>query len=244
MHTIQFPSKVKAAHMTDNIVFTRTTRSRRGSVVKSGLRAVAALLIATLVAGPDPATAATSNTPVWIGAGFAGSYRDGTRPGQHGGNQVAFDYYGSAGTTVRIYAAPKNTAYNNQITTHIIASGAGSGDAARCGYYAVVEVRHSGNPIGRVTFSHLAAKAAIGQMARWGGQVGTIANLPLNSGAACYQVKYASGRHSHIEFRNYGSRPACGQDWGVTSIPETRYQGYVGDYGKAPLSGNRCPSGI
>ena len=68
MHTIQFPSKVKAAHMTDNIVFTRTTRSRRGSVVKSGLRAVAALLIATLVAGPDPATAATSNTPVWIGA--------------------------------------------------------------------------------------------------------------------------------------------------------------------------------
>lgn len=204
------------------------------------------LLSALLVASPSPATAATSNTPVWIGAGYAGSYKDGTRPGQHGGNQVAFDFYAKAGTTVKIYAAPKNNAYNSQITAHITGSGAGSGDAAKCGYYAVVEIRHSGNPIGRVTFSHLAAKAATSQINRWGGTVGKIASLPLlgDNGNPCYRVKTSAGVHAHIEFRSYGTRPACAHDWGAISIPETKYQGYVGDYGKAPLSGNRCPGGI
>jgi len=202
-------------------------------------------IVCSLAMGTSlPAEAATSNTPVWIGAGFGGSYMNGTRPGQHGGNQVSFDYYGGAGTTVRIYAAPKNSAYNDQITAHIIGSGAGSGDATYCGYYAVVEIRRSGNAIGRVTFSHLAARAPTGSINRWGGTVGKVASLPLNSGRACYQVRYASGRHTHIEFRSYGSRPACAHDWGATSIPATRYQGYIGDYGKAPLSGNRCPSGI
>lgn len=225
---------------------TTTESPRRTSAAARGLMLFAAIVCACLtVAAPvGPASAATSNTPVWIGAGYSGSYMNGTRPGTHGGNQVAFDYYAGAGTAVRIYAAPKNTAYNNQITAHIIGSGAGSGNAAKCGYYAVVEIRHSGNPIGRVTFSHLAAAAKAGTISRWGGTVGTIASLPLNSGAACYQVKTAAGRHSHIELRSYGTRPACAHDWGATSIPATRYQGYIGNYGKAPLSGNRCPSGI
>ncbi|MGD9798055.1 MAG: hypothetical protein AB7V15_08120, partial [Acidimicrobiia bacterium] len=96
----------------------------------------------------------------------------------------------------------------------------------------------------RVTFSHLAARAATGQIGRWGGTVGKLASLPLTSGYACYQVRSASGRHTHVELRNYGPRAACAHDWGTVSIPETRYQGYLGDYGKAPLSGNRCPSGI
>lgn len=203
------------------------------------------LLGALLVAGPTPAAAATSNTPVWIGAGYAGSYMNGTRPGQHGGNQVAFDFYARAGTTVKIYAAPKNDAYNSQVTAHIIGSGAGSGNAANCGYYAVVEIRRNGNPIGRVMFSHLKAKAATGQVNRWGGTVGTIASLPFNQPrGSCYQVTNSRGQHTHIEFRSYGSRPACAHDWGAISIPATRYQGYIGDYGKAPLSGNRCPDRI
>jgi hypothetical protein len=192
------------------------------------------------------ASAATSNTPVWIGAGYAGSYHDGTRPGQHGGNHVAFDFYQKAGTPVAIYAAPKNNAYNSQITAHITGSGAGSSNAAKCGYYAVVEIRHSGNPIGRVMFSHLAAKAATGPINRWGGSVGKIASLPFNGGNSCYQVSTLNGVHSHIEFRSYGSRPACAHDWGAVSIPATRYQGYIGDYGKAPVlkKGYVCPSGI
>lgn len=231
---------------TDTTIGATTEATQRTRVAARSLMLLAAIMCACLavVAPSNPASAATSNTAVWIGAGYSGSYMSGTRPGTHGGNQVAFDYYAKAGTGVRIYAAPKNTAYNNQITAHITGSGPGSGNAAKCGYYAVVEIRHSGNPIGRVTFSHLAAKAPTGTISRWGGTVGTIASLPLNSGAACYQVRSAAGQHSHIELRSYGVRPACAQDWGATSIPATRYQGYIGNYGKAPLSGNRCPGGI
>ncbi len=223
-----------------------TTEPMRRTTTARGLMLIAAIICAcfTVATQASPASAATSNTPVWIGAGYSGSYTTGTRPGTHGGNQVAFDYFARAGTAVRIYAAPKNSAYNNQITAHIIGSGPGSGNAVKCGYYAVVEIRHSGNPIGRVTFSHLAAMARTGTISRWGGAVGTIASLPLNSGAACYQVKTTAGQHSHIELRSYGTRPACAHDWGAASIPATRYQGYLGNYGKAPLSGNRCPSGV
>ena len=167
-------------------------------------------------------------------------------PGVHGGNQVAFDYYGPADTTVRIYAAPKNSAYNDQITAHITESGESSGNASLCGWRAVVEIRHKGNPIGRVQFSHLKAKATLGQISRWGGTVGRVGAPPKNSGASCYQVSTDAGRHVHIEFRNYGSRPACAHNWGAVSVPATRYQGYLGDYGKAPIDkdGYVCPGGI
>lgn len=200
---------------------------------------------ASLAVAEQPASAAISSTPVWIGAPYDGSYRNGTRPGQHGGNQVAFDYYAPSGRAVKIYAAPKNSAYNSQITAHVIGSGAGSGNAARCGYYAIVEIRRSGNPIGRVTFSHLAAKASLRTISRWGGTVGTIARLPWGYTSGCYQVNTVSGEHTHIEFRNYNTtRAACAQDYGAVSKKATNYQGYLGVYSKAPLSGNRCPSGI
>lgn len=210
---------------------------------------VLALIGGVVIASPAPASAATSNTPVWIGAGFAGSYMNHTRPGTHGGNQVAFDYYALAGTTVSIYAAPKNAAYNNQITAHIVDSNASSmaGGAAKCGYYALVEIRHSGKTIGRVYFGHLAAKASLGTINRWGGKVGKVAELPLNQPdkpGACYVVSRPTGRHSHIEFRSSGSRPACAHDYGAVSVPATKYQGYIGDYGKAPLKNNVCPKGI
>lgn len=168
-----------------------------------------------------------------------------TRPGTHGGNQVAFDFYAPAATEVRIYAAPKNSSLERQITTHIVGSGPGSGGAAKCGYYAAVEIRHSGNPIGRVTFSHLAAQAPLGSVSRWGGKIGTIARLPFNQPKdSCYVVTKDDGVHTHVEFRSYGKRPACAHDWGTQTIPAGRYQGYIGDYGKVPLKNNVCPSGI
>lgn len=222
-----------------------------------------ALIGSLIVASPIPADAATSNTPVWIGAGFDGSYRDNSRPGMHGGGggggQVAFDYYGPAGRTVRIYAAPKNNDYNDQITAHIIDSyptsrrvgGQWVRDAKLCGWRVIVEIRRSGNRIGTVSFSHLAAQAAEGKISRWGGVVGKIAELPLNSGASCYAVSNAINRHVHIEFKSYGPRPACAHDWGkqgAKSVPATLYQGYLGDYGKPPLgnaaNGYVCPRGI
>lgn len=219
--------------------------------MKVRLLAAVALIATTALTGSAPAHAATSDTPVWIGAGYAGKYMTHTQPGVHGGNQVSFDFYARAGTRVKIYAAPKNTALNSRITAHIIASDAGSRygtkNAAACGFYAVVEIRHSGNKIGRVTFSHLASKARIGTISRWGGTVGTIAKLPYNQPnrtGACYVVSNPNGEHTHIEFRSDGSRPACAHRWGAVSIPAGRYQGYIGNYGKAPLSGNRCPSGI
>lgn len=203
---------------------------------------------------PPPPPGGSVNTAVWIGAPFAGFYRTATRPGVHGGNQVAFDYYtGGAAVTAKIYAAPKNTALDNRITAHITASEPGSGNATKCGYYAVVEIRDNGVAVGRVTFSHLAAKAPLGQIARYGGVVGKVAtNLPLNQPeGSCYQVtNYAGGVHTHIEFRSYGTRSACAQDYGpasgtsTVSKAESNFQGYLGDYGKAPLAGKTCPAGI
>ena len=243
---MQLTNTAPVRHATRHVRGGHPTDVARALVVSLALALVGAVAasIGFAAVSAQPVLAAVSATPVWIGAPYDGFYRDGTRPGQHGGNQVAFDFYAAAGTTVRIYAAPKNSAYNTQITAHIISSGAGSGNATYCGYYAVVEMRHSGNTIGRVTFSHLAARAPTGQINRWGGTIGKIAALPLNGPNSCYQVRTTAGRHSHIEFRSYGSRPACAHDWGAVSIPATRYQGYIGDYGKAPLSGNRCPSGI
>lgn len=216
----------------------------------SVVAAVAAAVLSVLVLAP-PAQAVTSNTPVWIGAPFAGKYgSEGTQPGSHGGNQVAFDFFAPSGTVVKLYAAPKNTAYNNAITAVVKETGISrpSGTtqtAAQCGYYARIEIRHNGNPIGLVSFHHLSGVPAPGTaIARWGGTVGTVANLPLSSGASCYQVTTAAGRHTHIEFRNYGTRPACAHDYGQVSRVAGNYQGYLGDYGKAPLTGNRCPSGI
>jgi hypothetical protein len=215
-------------------------------ILAGGVAALGIAAAAVLVA-PLAAHAATSNTPVWIGAPYAGSYKNGTRPGQHGGNQVAFDFYASAGTTVKVYAAPKNSAYDNQITAHITQTGVArvvaSETAAQCGYYAVVQIRHNGNEIGQIKYAHLASAPALGQISRWGGTVGTIAALPFGD-SPCYQVSNSSGRHIHIELRSYGSRPACGHDYGAVSLQPTNYIGYIGDYGKAPLSGNRCPSGI
>jgi hypothetical protein len=215
--------------------------------MKRKLLVMLGLLVAPLaLVGPAPASA-VSNTPVWIGAPCAGRYLSGTRPGTHGGNQVAFDYYCPAGSLVRIYAAPKNNALNNQVTAHIVGSGPGSNNAANCGYYAIVEIRHNNNAIGRVTFSHLAGRATARQISRWNGIVGRVASLPFNQpSGSCYRVTNPGGQHTHIEFRNYGGRPACAHDYGAVGLSPTNYQGYLGDYGKAPIARNGyvCPNGI
>ena len=216
---------------------------------------VLGLLSALLVASPSPATAATSNTPVWIGAGYAGSYQDGTRPGQHSGNHVAFDFFQKAGTAVAIYAAPKNSAFNKQghgprrrRTRGQPSTGSRNDTASKCGYYARVEIRHSGNPIGMVSFHHLASRAPTKrEISRWGGTVGKIAEVAAQfRRSPCYQVKHAQNRRA-LAYRvpelrlSSRLRPRLR---GNVSIPAARYQGYIGDYGKAPLSGNRCPAGI
>ena len=209
---------------------------------------LAALLALGSIAVPFAGRAdAAANTPIWIGAPFAGSYRDATRPGAHtptSGWHVAYDFYARANTTVRFYAAPKNPAHNNQVTAAIINSGPTCSNARLNGYWAIVEVRHNGVAVGQVLYSHLAREATRGAISRWGGTVGTVAALPFNSGSRCYAVRNADGQHVHMDLKNLGSRPACAHDWGAVAIPETRYQGYLGDYGRQPLSGNRCPSGI
>src|SRR5262245_44578605 len=81
----------------------------------------------------SPASAAGSRAPpIWGGAPFRGAYagtngRPATsRPGQHASvftvpgysylHDWAMDFYAVAGTPVRLYAAPKNSALNGQIT--------------------------------------------------------------------------------------------------------------------------------
>ncbi|HEX7279312.1 MAG TPA: hypothetical protein VF255_06760 [Solirubrobacterales bacterium] len=202
-----------------------------------------ALSIGLLTATEQDAVAAVSETPVWIGAPYAGFYSDVSRPGRHGGNQVAFDYYAPAGTTARVYAAPKNAAYNNQITAHITASGASSCGAAYGGYWVQVQLRHGSSPIGYVTYHHLQSNNTLrGPISRWGGVVGKVGSFKYSS---CWQVRTAQGAHLHIEFRNLNTkRPACAHDYGAVSLSATNYQGYLGVYSKPQLSGNRCPSGI
>jgi hypothetical protein len=203
----------------------------------------AVLSIGLLAATERVAVAAISETPVWIGAPYSGFYREGTRPGQHGGNQVAFDYYAPAGTTAKVYAAPKNAAYNSQIKASIISSGVSSCGAAYGGYWVRVQIQHGSNPIGYVTYHHLQSNNAYrGLISRWGGIVGKVGWFRYS---ACWQVRTAQGAHLHIEFRNLNSRrAACAHDYGAKGISATNYQGYLGVYSKPPLSGNRCPSGI
>ena len=219
--------------------------SRSPWVPSTSLRCLlaAVLFLGLFTATEQRAAAAYSETPVWIGAPYAGFYSDISRPGKHGGNQVAFDYYATAGTTARVYAAPKNAAYNNQITAHITGSGTSSCGAAYGGYWVQVQLRHSGNPIGYVTYHHLQSNNAFrGAISRWGGVVGKVGSFKYSS---CWKVTTARGAHLHIEFRNLNTkRQACAHDYGAVSLSATNYQGYLGVYSKPPLSGTRCPSGI
>lgn len=212
-----------------------------GALLRSCLAVI--LGIGFLTATQQSAVAAVSETPVWIGAPYTGFYREGTRPGQHGGSDVAFDYYAPAGTTAKVYAAPKNSAYNSQIKAYIVSSAPSPCGAAYGGYSVRVQIQHGSNPIGYVTYHHLQSNNAYrGPISRWGGIVGKVGSFRYSS---CWQVKTAQGAHLHIEFRNLNSkRAACAHDYGAVGRSATNYQGYLGVYSKPPLSRNRCPSGI
>lgn len=203
----------------------------------------AVLSVGFLAAGERTAVAAISETPVWIGAPYKGFYDEDTLPGKHGGDDVAFDYYAPAGTTAKVYAAPKNPAYNSQITAHIISSRASPCGAAYGGYSVQVEIRRRGNPIGYVTYHHLQSRNTFrGPISRWGGTVGKTGSFRYSS---CWQVTTTLGTHLHIEFKNLNTkREACAHDYGAIWRNATNYQGYLGVYSKPPSSDNRCPSGI
>lgn len=217
-----------------------------GALVRCWLAMV--LCIGFLAVTQQSAIAAVSETPVWIGAPYKGFYSKGTRPGQHGGNQVAFDYYARTGTTAKVYAAPKNPAYSSQIKAYIVSSAPSPCGAAYGGYSVRVQLQHGSNPIGYVTYHHLqASNPHRGPVSRWGGVVGKVGSFKYSS---CWQVRTTLGTHLHIEFRNLNSkREACAHDYGAheygtVPISATNYQGYLGVYSKPPLKGNVCPSGI
>jgi hypothetical protein len=108
------------------------------------------------------------------------------------------------------------------------------------GYWARVRIYENGNPIGQVQYSHLTSQRPIGSINPRGGTVGTIGSF--RNGSSCWK----NAVHVHMELGNYtGPYAACMHVYGTYyGLVPGSYMGYIGQYGKPPLSGNRCPNGI
>ena len=160
---------------------------------------VVASIVALSPAAPAQA-AGSANTAVWVGAPFRGQLAGtGQRPasslpGRHTpvytvpGNSYkhdwAMDFYAAAGTQVRLYAAPRNTAQNSSITAKvlIVKPACGSGIIANGGHVVIVGIFDQGVRIGSIAYAHVNPAVSTGQtIPRWGGYIGTIGKYTKNS---------------------------------------------------------------
>ena len=215
-----------------------------------------------------PASAAhAGGTPVWIGAPLAGKWP--TAAGCAGAtypsaacslppvhhtfrwsNPAAgdwgYDQQGvSNGSAVRLYAAPKNTTYNNQITARVQWVGTActptSGESSastlgRGGRAVTVAIYHGSSKIGTVAFVHVNTSLRGGEaIARWGGQIGTVGSYTRNS---CW-----TGVHVHAELFNASGYACYNGTWSAgQSIVAGNYIGYLGGtFASAPR--RPCPAG-
>jgi hypothetical protein len=241
------------------------------------LRIDMAMLVLSLIVGlaavmstPAPASAAGSQTtPIWVGAPYRGAYA-GTNgrpasslPGRHASvytvpgytylHDWAMDFYAPAGTAVRLYAAPKNSALNSQITGQVlnVRPACKTGRVSDGGYVVFVGLFHSGVRVGSIAYAHVnpdfdgnGATSSTdvnyrGSLNRWGGYVGKIGAYTRNS---CWDVGSTAGHHAHLEFANVRNY-SCYRSLAAGSvISQSEYMGYLG--GSYASSANRpCPSG-
>lgn len=231
---------------------------------------IAVGLLAAALAPASPAGAlGSATTAVWVGAPYQGTYA-GTNgrptsslPGRHtpvysvpGYSYVhdwAMDFYAPAGTAVRVYAAPKNSAYNSTVTAQVLSvrPACRSGIISYGGYVVFVGVFHEGVRVGDIAYAHVnpdfnrdgvTNSADInyrGSISRWGGYIGQIGKYTRNS---CWDVGTTAGHHLHLEFANVKNY-ACYRNLPAGSvIKASEYMGYLGGaYASGP---NRpCPPG-
>lgn len=226
------------------------------------LVAIAAVIVAIPV---SPANAGVARTPVWVGAPLAGIWPTADRcagaaypsascslPSAHHTFRWSNAYPGdwgydqqrvTAGAAVRLYAAPQNTAYNNQIIARVqsvrtaCAPRSGESTAAtlsRGGRAITVAIFHNTTKIGTVTFVHVDSGLSAGQtISRWGSQVGTIGRYTSNS---CW-----TGVHLHAELYNESNYACYNKGWrpGQT-MNAANFIGYLGGaFASAPR--RPCP---
>lgn len=238
------------------------------------VRALAMLVLAIvmlLVLFPvPPANAAGSaETKVWVGAPFKGAYagtngRPATSlPGKHPAyftvpgysykHDWSMDFYALAGTDVYLYAAPKNSNLNSQITAKVLAvrPGCASGRVGDGGYVVFVGIFHSGVRIGDISYMHVNPdfnKDGVtntqdtsfrGSLPRWGGYIGKVGKYTNNT---CWAVSTTSGHHLHLEFANVKNY-SCYRNLAAGSvIARGEYMGYLGGAFATKVNSS-CPAG-
>jgi len=199
--------------------------------------------------------AVSMDTKVWVGAPFAGTWPGNARstdslpsmhapvytvPGHNWKHDWAMDFYATAGTQVKVFAAPKDNRLDSRITAQVLSvtptclrksTETVAQQVARGGYVVYVGVYDGGVRVGTITYAHVnpAFDASYrGGINRWGGLVGTVGQYTNNS---CWQVTKTTGHHVHIELSNENSknmacyRPGVAQN---ASLPVNDYIGYLG----------------
>lgn len=250
---------------TGNATSTRLARAADRYRVLAPIVCAALLVLGLLVAGPvQDASAATARTSVWIGSpttstwpnadGCAGATYPSAKcslPSVHHTFNYGDPYPGdvgwdqqrvASGQEVRLYAAPNNTAYNNQVTAHVLrvvpACAAITGESAsariaRGGYAVVVEIRHNGTPIGTIKYVHVQPAVGVGQVARWGALIGRVGSYTPNR---CW-----GGLHLHVELLNYANYACYNKSWKPgQQTYATNFVGFIGGaYATSPR--RACP---
>jgi hypothetical protein len=183
---------------------------------------------------PSTAEAAgRANTPVWLGAPFAGKYggtsgRPDTRPGVHERywGQWAADLYAPKNTGVYLYAAPKDSRLNSAITAKVLSVNPVSCGFSRGGYNVTIGIYHSGTHVGSALYTHISSPAKKGtSISRWGGKIGVVGWYTKSD---CWYVSTAAGAHVHFEARNaVGSSCYRGVSKGQ-SYARSEFIGYIG----------------
>lgn len=223
---------------------------------------------ATSTPAPAPTTG-SATTPIWVGApmtGYWAGYPNATSsrpeyhtpvytvPGYSYKGDWAMDYYQVAGTRVRLYAAPKDSALGSGITAKVIAVGptCASKVIAEGGYNVTVALYDRGVRVGSVSYAHVnpdfnddgvtnaSDRDFRGSLNRWGGYIGKVGAYTRNS---CWDVRTSTGHHVHMEFANVKNY-SCFRA-GVANhaaLSSTNYIGYLGgSYASTRQAG--CPSG-
>lgn len=220
---------------------------------------------------PPPAglPAPSMDTKVWVGAPFAGRWAGSSTstgslpqnhnpvfsvPGHSWVSDWAMDYYGPAGTPVKLFVAPKDDRLNSRITAQVLdvrptckrLNGETSAQQLSRGGYAVfVGVFDGGVRVGTVSYSHVSPAFAAdyrGNMPRWGGDIGTVGQYSRNS---CWNVTSQAGHHVHAEFSNENQRQMSCYRPGVPQNASLTANEYIGYLGGAFASQRKqaCPTG-
>jgi hypothetical protein len=199
-----------------------------------------------IVPSTEPAIAHALHPAVWVGAP-APSQRwavySSSLPQNHAtyywGNPYrgdwSVDLKTSAGSEVRVYAAPNNTslAIAAKVERVLLACAARSGESweqtrRRGGQTVVVGFYHGGSQIGTAAYAHINPTVSGGQwISRWGTLLGDVGAF---SGNSCWD-----GSHIHFELLNMHHYACFNRGYGLgQTLYKTNFVGFIGgDYARS-----------